>query len=119
MLASGAGFVARVYSDMKQIEWILEEAFKHKGFAFIEILQPCLIFNNVNLKEKTYLLHEKGHDKSNINDAMKKAEEFDYDKNEKIPLGIFYQKENECFEEKFGQLKDLKNKGISWKDIER
>src|SRR4030043_759812 len=45
MLASGASFVARVFADSKQIKWILKEALKHKGFAFIEILQPCIIFH--------------------------------------------------------------------------
>ncbi|MDP1695672.1 MAG: thiamine pyrophosphate-dependent enzyme [archaeon] len=119
MLASGASFVARVSSDVKQIEWILEEAFKHKGFAFIEILQSCLIFNNINLKEKMYLLEKEGHNKGDMGSAMKKAEEFNYDSTDKIPIGIFYQKEREIFEDKFKQLKDLKNKGISWKDIQR
>jgi len=119
MLASGASFVARVPSDVKQIELVLEEAFKHKGFAFIEIMQPCLIFNNVNMKENMYLLSEEGHDKGNMESAMKKAEEFDYDSVERIPVGIFYQEEREVFEDKFRQLKDLKDKNISWKDIER
>ena len=37
MLAAGATFVARVYSDVKQVEWVLGEAMRHKGFSFIEI----------------------------------------------------------------------------------
>lgn len=119
MLAAGAGFVARVPADLKQIESVLEEAFKHKGFAFIEILQPCLIFNNVSIKDKTYQLTDKNHDKKNIGEAMKRAEEFDYDKSGQIPVGIFYQSERETFEDQFKQLKDLKAKGISWSDIKR
>ncbi len=119
MLAAGASFAARVPADVKQIENVLEEAFKHKGFAFIEILQPCLIFNNVKIKENTYLLSEQKHDKKNLSEAMKKAEEFDYDDIKKIPMGIFYQNERETFEENFPQLKDLKTKGISWRDIKR
>ena len=100
MLASGGGFVARVFADIKQIQEVLEQAFKHKGFCFIEIIQPCLIFHpDVKLKEKTYNLQEKGHDKTNFEQAMKKAEEFDYNKAEKIPLGIFYQKDKPVFEE--------------------
>src|SRR4030043_1964726 len=39
MLAAGAGFVARVYSEKSQIEYVFKEAMKHKGFAFIEVLQ--------------------------------------------------------------------------------
>ena len=60
MLSAGATFVARVYADAKQIEEVLEEAFKHKGFAFIEVIQPCLIFHpNTNYKKYTYMLKEK------------------------------------------------------------
>jgi hypothetical protein len=32
-------------------------------------------------------------------------------------MGIFYQKEKPVFEDQFEQLKKLKEKGISWKDI--
>ena len=103
ILATGCGFVARVYSDVKQVEDIFKEALKYKGFAFIEILQPCIIFHDdKGYKERTYNLQEKGHDKSNFQEAMKKADEFDYNSihdKTKIPLGIFYQKEKPVFEE--------------------
>jgi len=120
MLASGASFVARVNSDMKQIEYVFNEAMKHKGFAFIEILQPCVIFHdNKNYKDKIYSLEKEGHDKTNFDDAWKKAGEFDYNTAEKIPIGIFYQQERETFEEQFPQLVELKKKKIGWKDIKR
>jgi len=103
MLAAGATFVARVYADVKQVENILDEAFKHKGFAFIEVIQPCLIFHpNTNYKDHTYLLKDKNHDSSNFSKAMERAQEFDYNtitKNTKIPLGIFYKKDRNVFEE--------------------
>jgi len=105
MLASGASFVARVYADTIQVQKVLEEAQKHKGFCFIEILQPCIIFHNdAGYKEKTYDLQKSGHNKSNFEEAMRKAEEFDYNgikNNTKIPLGIFYQdsKTREVFED--------------------
>lgn len=100
MLASGATFVARVFADVKQVEWILEEAEKHKGFSFIEIIQPCLIFHpDVNYKEKTYMLDDKNHNFTDFKKAMEKAEEFDYSNINKIPLGIFYKKNKEVFEE--------------------
>jgi 2-oxoglutarate ferredoxin oxidoreductase subunit beta len=104
MLAAGATFVARVFADFKQVEDVLSEAFNHKGFAFIEVIQPCLIFHpDAEYKKYTYNLQEKGHDKNNYQEAIKKAEEFDYntinDKT-KIPLGIFYQTEERAtFEE--------------------
>ncbi len=103
MLAAGASFVARVFADVKQIEEITKEAMKHKGFAFIEILQPCIIFHaDKGYKEKTYNLQNAGHDKTNLRGAMERAEEFDYNlinEKTKIPLGIFYQKEREIFED--------------------
>ncbi|MFH1503521.1 MAG: thiamine pyrophosphate-dependent enzyme [Candidatus Diapherotrites archaeon] len=103
MLASGATFVARVYADVKQIEKVLDDAFKHKGFAFIEVIQPCLIFHpNKDYKKYTYFLEDKKHDKENFEQAMKRAQEFNYDKidkNTKIPLGIFYQEKRKTFEE--------------------
>jgi 2-oxoglutarate ferredoxin oxidoreductase subunit beta len=101
MLASGASFVARVFADVSQIKNILEEAHKHKGFAFIEVLQPCLIFHpDSDYKSRLYNLQEKGHDKTNLKEALERAEEFDYSsKNSKIPVGIFYQKERQVFEE--------------------
>ena len=120
MLASGASFVARVFADVKQIEYVLGEALKHKGFAFIEVIQPCLIFHpDIGFKEKTYSLEDNGHDKTNFDEAWKKAGEFDYNKAEKIPVGIFYQVEKPVFEEQYPQLVNLKKKGIGWKNIKR
>jgi 2-oxoglutarate ferredoxin oxidoreductase subunit beta len=103
MLSAGATFVARVYADAKQIEDVLNEAFKHNGFAFIEVIQPCLIFHpDKNYKEKTYFLKDKKHDDKNFEQAMKRAQEFDYlipTKETKIPLGIFYREKRKTFEE--------------------
>jgi len=100
MLASGATFVARVYSDIKQIDYVLKEAAKHKGFAFIEIIQPCLIFHpDAGFKDHVYSLEEKGHDKSDWNKAMARACEFDYNSMGKIPMGIFYQAKRDVFED--------------------
>ena len=123
MLSAGATFVARVFADSKQIEWITKEAMKHKGFSFIEVIQPCIVFHNdAGYKEKTYMLHEKGHDKTSFVKAMKKAQEFDYnriEKKTKIPLGIFYQENKPTFCDNWPQLKELKRTGKKWKDIKR
>ncbi len=123
MLAAGASFVARVYADKEQIEYVFKEAMKHKGFTFVEIIQPCIIFHaDKGYKEKTYSLEKEKHDKTNFDAAWKKANEFDYNginEKTKIPLGIFYQKEKTVFEDLFPQLVDLKKKKMSWKDIKR
>jgi len=123
MLSAGASFVARVFADTKQVEKITNEALKHKGFAFIEVIQPCIVFHpDKGYQEKTYDLQEKGHDICDWNAAMKKAQEFDYNgikENTKIPLGIFYQEKRETFSDKFKVLKDLRKKGKSFNDISR
>lgn len=123
MLATGATFVARVFADIPQVEKVLDEALKHKGFAFIEVLQPCIIFHpDKGYKEKLYSLEEKGHDKTNLKAAMDRADEFNYnilkDKT-KIPVGIFYQVEKPVLEDQLPQLADLKKKNISWKDSKK
>lgn len=101
LLAAGASFVARIFADVGQVKGILKEAVKHKGFAFIEVIQPCRIYHqDEGYKERFYELAKSGHDKTNIKQAMERAEEFDYSsENAKIPSGIFYQKERLTFEE--------------------
>lgn len=123
MLSSGAGFVARIFADVKQVEWILNEAKKHKGFKFIEIIQPCLVFHSdKGYKEKLVMLDDKNHDSSNMEKAMKRANEWNYDgidKNTKIPIGIFYKEKKPTFEENHWQLQELIKKKKSWKEIKR
>lgn len=101
MLSAGATFVARVFAEVGQVKAILEEAMKHKGFAFIEIIQPCVVYHNdAGYKERFYNLQESGHDKNNFAQAMAKSDEYDYSSSTaKIPLGIFYQTQKETFEE--------------------
>jgi len=119
-LAANASFVARVFADAKQIEWITKEALRHKGFAFVEIIQPCIIFHaDIGYKDKFYNLQESEHDTSNMTEALKKADEFDYNKPHRIPMGIFYRKERETFEEAQPILQELMNKKLSWKNLPR
>lgn len=43
----GASFVARSFSgDKKQLVPLLQAALAHKGFAFIDVVSPCVTFNN-------------------------------------------------------------------------
>jgi 2-oxoglutarate ferredoxin oxidoreductase subunit beta len=101
MLSLGASFVARVDADINQIMEVIRESLEHKGFAFIEVLQPCLIFHSHSkYKKRVYDLKKEGHDKTNLSAALLKADEFDYNSIEgRIPTGIFYQKEKPVFEE--------------------
>ncbi len=51
----GASFVAQSFSgDKKQLIPILKAALMHKGFAFINIISPCVTFNNNQGSTKSY-----------------------------------------------------------------
>ncbi len=101
MLSAGASFVARVFvGEYDHMKYVMKEAIKHKGFAFVDILQPCITFNNTFqfYKERVYKLEDSGHDPKNFEQAIKKALEWDYNREDvKIPIGIFYKKEMEVF----------------------
>jgi len=46
-LQVGAGFVARSFSgDKAQLVPIIKAAIRHKGAAFIDVISPCVAFNN-------------------------------------------------------------------------
>lgn len=46
-LVSGASFVARSFAgDPKQVKELIKAAFSHKGIAVIDIISPCVTFNN-------------------------------------------------------------------------
>jgi len=51
----GASFVARSFSgDKKQLVPLLQAGLKHKGFAFIDIISPCVTFNNTDASTHGY-----------------------------------------------------------------
>lgn len=96
MLDAGATFIARGYSNrMKGLESMIEQGLKHRGFSFIEVLQPCYTyFNTYQLyNDKIYELdHEPG-----MKEAEEKMREWDYSTDADIPLGIFYREERPTF----------------------
>lgn len=51
----GAGFVARGFSgDKEQLVPLLKTAIKHKGFALVDVISPCVTFNNTTTSTKSY-----------------------------------------------------------------
>jgi len=88
MLSVGATFVARGFSGkLKELTDVFYQAMKHKGFSFVDVLQPCVSFND------TYKLYNSKVEilpqpVSTVEEAMKLAEQ-----TEKLPIGIFYQVE--------------------------
>jgi 2-oxoglutarate/2-oxoacid ferredoxin oxidoreductase subunit beta len=105
-IALDASFVARAFAgDAEQTKEILKKAITHKGYALVDIFQPCVTFNKINsyqwFKDNTYYLDD-SHDISDRNKAFQKAVE-----TEKLPLGIFYiNPRKTTFEENIGTYKD-------------
>ena len=54
-LELGAGFVARSFSgDKDQLIPLIKAGIRHQGFALIDVLSPCVTFNNTNTSTKSY-----------------------------------------------------------------
>jgi len=105
-LTSGGGFVARGYAGKpQQLKDLIKQGIQHKGFSFVDILQPCVTFNKINTyqyyNERVYDLAESAHNTGDFNAAFGKSREW----GEKIPLGLFYQDKREAYEDDLPQEK--------------
>ena len=86
LMEAGATFVARAYSaNPKHLAEIITQAVRHKGFSFVEVLQPCVSYNNSYsyYNERVKLLETPPAD---IYAAMKLSKD-----TENIYLGVLYQ----------------------------
>ena len=116
-IASGYTFVARGYSyDVRHLKDLIIKGIRHRGFAFLDVLQPCPTYNDIQTKEywagegnldasgkpqpRTYKLEETGYDgvvhtadeeemERKVQQAILKSFEF----GDHTPIGIFYQNE--------------------------
>lgn len=82
-------FVARAFSgNEKQTKELIKEALEFKGFALIDIFQPCVTFNKTNtfkwFKDNTYYLDKKYDPEDRVAAFAKSLEE------EPFPLGVLY-----------------------------
>jgi 2-oxoglutarate/2-oxoacid ferredoxin oxidoreductase subunit beta len=122
-LASGGTFVARGFAlDPSHLEDLIREAVKHNGFSLVEVLQPCLNFHQQTeyLRQHIYKFYLEKRD--DFSQAWEKALEWDYNLEEKakIPLGIFYQKSQLTWEEKWPQLNFpwyQKERKVDWTQV--
>ena len=117
-ITCGYTFVARSYAfDVMHLKDIIKRGIQHKGLAFIECLQPCPVYNDINTKDwyagedrkvpktgkaqsRLYKLESEGFDpvvhessetfKKKVA-GIEKAQEW----GDRIPIGIFYQNELE------------------------
>lgn len=116
-LVTGFTFIARGYSyDVRHLKDLIKKAVAHKGLAFIDVLQPCPTYNDINTKEwfqgldnvdqktgkampRMYKLEETGYDgvvhsPDEIDGKMAHVIEKSNEWGNRIPLGVFYQNEH-------------------------
>ena len=75
-LEIGATFVARSFSgDKEQLVPLIKAALAHKGFALIDVISPCVTFNNHNGSTKSYDYTREHVQAGNIVDFVPKREE--------------------------------------------
>lgn len=94
-LAAGATFIARAFSGQpRPMAKLIAEAVKHRGYALIDVLQPCIIYNRTNTydwyRTRIYDLEAEGYDPTDRDAAWAKAQEWD----DRIPVGILYRSED-------------------------
>ena len=96
LIAYGATFVARGYSGKpKELTDLINRAIEHKGFAFVDIISPCITFYNTYKVIPPKLAEvPKEHDVTNRTKAFELAFLED-----KVYLGVLYQVQEPTFEE--------------------
>jgi 2-oxoglutarate ferredoxin oxidoreductase subunit beta len=108
-LASNISFLARGFAgDIEHLSTLLKMGIEHRGFALIDILQPCVSFNHKNTyqwyRERAYKVEdESGYDSSDKITASAKAQEW----GDRIPIGLIYRKERPVYEEQLPALREI------------
>lgn len=92
LLGSGASFVARAYTRrLPQLKRILKEAIIHPGFAHVDVLQICATFFNMSTWYDERIYETSESNAGLFEFACRTAQQWDYNSDSKIPVGIFYQ----------------------------
>ena len=107
-VASDCSFVARGFAgEIDHLAGLIKAGIRHKGFAFIDILQPCVSFNRVNTfkwySERIYKIDaDPQYNAEDRVTAFEKAQEW----GDKIPLGVFYRNLRPTLEEQIPAIAD-------------
>ncbi|MGD8565909.1 MAG: thiamine pyrophosphate-dependent enzyme [Candidatus Bathyarchaeota archaeon] len=107
-LVSHSTFAARGFAgDTRHLSDLIVEAIKHKGFSFLDVLQPCVTFNYLNtydwFNQRIYKLDEEGHDHADKKKAIEKSFEW----GDRIPIGLFYKEDRPTYRDGLPQVKDV------------
>jgi 2-oxoglutarate ferredoxin oxidoreductase subunit beta len=123
-ISIGCGFVARSCSgDKEHLVDIMKEAINYKGYALIDVLQPCIAFNKVNTykwyKDRIYKLDYSQYDFTNKVAAFEKSLEWG---DNGIPIGILFKQEKTTYFDRISHLQEgpaLVDRQWQPKDAER
>ena len=108
-ITAGAGYVARSFSgDPRHVAEMIKGAIEHPGYALVDVLQDCVIYNRINTnkwyRDRVYDIAEDGsYDPTNF----KRAIELAFDPDDRIPIGVFYSAEGvQSYESQVPALRD-------------
>ena len=90
-LSVGATFVARSFSgDRQQLVALMKAGLKHKGFAIIDVISPCVSFNDHKGSTKSYAHTYEFYSKAVHADYIPPSEEIkaSYDEGEVMPVEL-------------------------------
>ena len=90
-LSVGATFVARSFSgDRKQLVSLIKAGIKHKGFAMIDVISPCVSFNDHKGSTKSYAHTYEFYSTAVHADYIAPSEEIvaAYDEGEVMPIEL-------------------------------
>lgn len=90
-LSLGGTFVARSFSgDKKQLVPLIEAGLKHPGFALIDVLSPCVTFNDHEGSTKSYAYVREHFEEAVHADFVPPAQEIvaDYDAGSAMPITL-------------------------------
>ena len=110
-LSFNASYVARGYSgDIKQLEQLILEGLKHKGFSFIHIISPCVQYNKVSSFEK---IKEIARNLPNDHDVTDKVNAMKYAfSSDGLYTGVFYKVERPTYEERYKEVISTAQKNL-------
>lgn len=121
-IVSGASFVSRGFAeDTDHLSNLIKKGIAHRGFALIDILQPCVSFNFKNTfrwyEERVYKLEDESYDPGDKKAALDKALEW----GDKIPIGVIYEADLPVYEDQLPPLSDgaLVKKKIDPRRVEK
>ena len=105
-VALDASFVARAFAgDTDFLKELMKEAITHKGFAMLDILQPCISFNKVNTydwyRQRVYRL-EAEYDPTDRLKAFERALQW----GARIPTGVIYRADRQVLEDRVPVIAD-------------